>query len=120
MGLAPKQRDRLTTRKQVVRCFGAIPVDRHFGPLRARSQSPFFARVFGLSNHALNSRRTVRACWSSRVLSRLLVMTVAETGVVRPRHRGQELLRSPPEPPAIAEKHREVPCRRIARRSKLL
>ena len=64
MGLAPKQRDRLTTRKQVVRYFGACPtfttdqrsstwvarkgdrhramiVDRHFGPLRARSQSPF-------------------------------------------------------------------------------
>ena len=64
MGLAPKQRDRLTTRERVIRCFracptfatdqwgstwparkgdrhGTITVDRHFRPLPARNQFPF-------------------------------------------------------------------------------
>ena len=76
MGLAPKQRDRLTTRKQVVRCLGACPTfttDRcgstwparkgrnergqapchshrpTFRALAGTEPVPFLARVFSLS-----------------------------------------------------------------------
>jgi len=72
MGLAPKQRARLSTQKYDVRCFGACPTfttgqpnwwwsarkgDRHRDaafspnskPNSARSQSPFLATVFSLS-----------------------------------------------------------------------